>query len=510
MSAALFCLGETASAQEKLRDWSVAKNWMAEYDDFGYTVVGPGDVDGDGVPDAVVSAPWEDPVTYDVDLGAAYVISGATGSILQKLTGTGDRRLFGWTLCAPGDLDGDGVGDWLAGEPILNSSGPGSVYAYSGATGAPLFTLTGGSNVFGYGACIGSVGDVNGDGVPDFGVGDSPTGVGRVFIYSGKTQAVIYLFKGQSSTSQAYVMCGLGDLDSDGHADFGIGALGDGPNSEGTVYAYSGSSRKLIYSVLGEQSGSAFGGTVASLGDVDADGFDDFAVGALAYSGTNVWQGRVYTYSGASGTLLYTFDGTMDNEKLGHVLSSAGSMDFNHDGYADIPIGSPSRNVAFIYSGRSGTLLYEIRGGTPGGLTETMGSSISPIGDVDGDGIDDINIGAETNSDPYVWAGRAYVFGGNDLFLQANQASYQPYDSFSLEIRGGAVGSAACMVLTGVNGTATFFPIVFAHLDSNGSFALSGTVPPGLSGLSLTFTGFAIASGGGRLADSIPETVSFQ
>lgn len=501
--------GATANAQQKLRDWSVAKNWMAEYDEFGYAVAGPGDVDGDGVPDAVVSAPWADPITYDVELGVTYVISGATGSILQQFNGTADQALFGWTLCAPGDLDGDGVGDWLSSEAALSARGPGTVYAYSGSTGASLFTLTGGSSSYAFGIAIGAVGDVDADGVPDFGVGDDPTGSGRVFVYSGKTQSLIYLLKGQSSTSQAYIVSGLGDLDSDGLADFGIGAVGDGPNSEGVVYAYSGATRKLIYSLVGEQSGSAFGGTLASLGDVDADGLADFAVGALAYSGTNVWQGRVYAYSAASGTLLFTFDGTMYVEKLGHVLPSNGSIDFNDDGYADIPIGSPARNAAFVYSGRNGTLLYEILGGTPGGLTETMGSSISSIGDVDGDGIDDMLIGAATNSDPYSWAGRAYVFGGNDLFLQANQPSYQPYDPFSLEIRGGAAGAASCVVLTGVNGTATFFPIVFGNLDSNGTFALTGTVPPGLSGLSLTFMAFAIGAGGG-LADSISETITFQ
>src|SRR5262249_48166884 len=157
-------------------------------DQFGGAVAGFGDVDGDGVVDMLVSAPYEDP-TQDVDLGAVYLISGATGAVLQHQLGTHDRDLFGWQVCTPGDLDGDGVTDFLVGaaDSVFNTA-PGKVYAYSGATGASLFTLQGRPADLFWGRVVRAVGDVDADGVGDFGVGANINGPGDVWVYSGATQ----------------------------------------------------------------------------------------------------------------------------------------------------------------------------------------------------------------------------------------------------------------------------------------------------------------------------------
>jgi hypothetical protein len=217
----------------------------------------------------------------------------------------------------------------------------------------------------------------------------------------------------------------------------------------------------------------------------------------------------VYVYSGGTGALLWEYDGTSYDENLGR-LPTNGTLDFNHDGYADIPIGSIPLNLIHIYSGRTGMLLYDIRGSFESGSADLVGASMAGMGDMNGDGIDDILVGAPGNSRNWTDAGRAYVFAGNDLFLQANQLSYQPYDYFDLENRGGTPGAATCIVLTAVNSTTMFVPIAFGSLDSNGNFGLSGSVPPGLSGISLTFMGYAIAASGHGVADSIPETITFQ
>jgi hypothetical protein len=139
-----------------------------------------------------------------------------------------------------------------------------------------------------------------------------------------------------------------------------------------------------------------------------------------------------------------------------------------------------------------------------------VGASLAGIGDLNSDGIDDILVGAPGNSRNWASAGRAYVFGGNDLFLQANQLSYLPNDYFNLENRGGAPGAATCIVLTAINSAPMFLPIAFGSLDTNGNFAIVGTVPSGLSGISLTFMGYAVAASGHGVADSIPETITFQ
>jgi hypothetical protein len=214
-------------------------------------------------------------------------------------------------------------------------------------------------------------------------------------------------------------------------------------------------------------------------------------------------------YSGKTGTLRQTFDGSFYLERLGR-LPTNGTLDFNHDGYADIPIGSIPRNLVHVYSGRTGLLLYDIRGGVEGGLADLLGASMAGIGDLNGDGIDDLLVGAPGNSRNWAASGRAYVIAGNDLFLQANQLSYQPYDYLELDNRGGTPGAPTCIVLTAVNGAPTFLPLAFGSLDNDGNFAVAGTVPSGLSGLTLTFMGYAIAASGHGVADSIPETIAFQ
>src|SRR5262249_4305052 len=154
-----------------------------------------------------------------------------------------------------------------------------------------------------FGYRIGDLGDVDADGVPDFGVGDDPTGLGDVYVYSGASQAVLYSFPGanQNPPSNMGTISRMGDLDSSGNADVGVGAARDGANSEGQFTVYSGSSGAVLFSLVGEQHWSGFGWFATSLGDTDADGVPDFAVTANAYTGNLNSQGRVYVYSGRTG-----------------------------------------------------------------------------------------------------------------------------------------------------------------------------------------------------------------
>jgi hypothetical protein len=512
VSSALLALAGSAewlaaSGQEMLRDWSGVSGSLSTDDQFGASVVGIGDVDGDGVPDAAISAPWEDP-SYNVELGDVYVISGATGVVLQHQFGASDRTIFGYPLCVPGDLDGDGVNDYLVSATDgVFYTGPGVVNAYSGATGSNLFTLSGPWNGSRFGYHVRDLGDVDADGVADFGIGDDPTGLGDVYVYSGATLAVLYSFHGatQNPPSNMVTVCGVGDLDSDGHADFGVGAAGDGSNSEGAFTVYSGSSGAILWSLLGEQHRSFFGWEACSLGDTDADGVTDFAVTAHAYTGNLNSQGRVYVYSGRTSGLLWEFTGTTWNEQLG-ILPRNGPIDFNHDGYDDIPIGSFMISTAYIYSGRTGTLLYKFNTGNG----DTLGGSLAAAGDVNGDGIDDILIGAPDDSRYYAAAGRAYVYAGNDLFLQSRKNEYHASDQVSLTIRGGEPGNPSCIVLTDLSGTPLFVPVLIGLLDAVGNLHLTGTTPSGLSGMTMTFMGYAIGANGHTVIDSSPETITFK
>jgi hypothetical protein len=424
-------------------------------------------------------------------------------------------------VCAPGDFDGDGIFDVLVGETEDWYAGNGKVLAYSGATGASLFELVGPQSGDLFGRTISIAGDFDADGVADFFVsapdyGSAKGGRGRAWLYSGATRAAMFHVNGTSANAWMEATCGLGDLDGDGCPDFAIGSPGDGPNSEGIATVYSGKSRSVLYSFQGEANKDAFGSFVAALGDTDGDGYSDLAVAATGHTVTLGSEGRVYVYSGKTGALRFTYDGTHWIEGLGFLPSGCG-VDFNGDGFMDIVIGSPlgkgdipCGGDVYVYSGKNGLLLYDIRGSIDYGTGEHLGSSLSPIGDINGDGFDDLLVGAPANSSVNYWHGQAYVFGGNDLFLQANQLIYHDYDAATLDLRGGPSGSLACIALTAVGTTPTFIPIVVSALDNDGNLSIGGTVPPGLAGTLLTFMGYAVGAGGSGIIDSIPETISFQ
>ena len=521
----------TASAQSVLIEYSANRGYLGDGDGFGNAVASLGDIDGDGVVDALVAA-----MGYDVGpsgfLGAIYVVSGATGSIIRTHVGPEAGGRLGIQVSAGADLDGDGVSEYAAATlDVPRPTSEGTVYLYSGASGALLFTFVGERKNDSL-ACPQMLGDVDLDGVEDFGLGAGgydlntiDVQVGRTYVYSGTSFVLLDEFTGTKANQGLSWICGIGDVDGDGSADLCLGNTGwnAGPNREGKIEVYSGSTGSFLYRRIGENPDDFFGASVIGIGDMNGDSAPDFAVRAFGHDIVDN-EGRVYVYSGSTGTLLYTFDGMYKDQGLG-ILPARGSVDLNADGYADLLIGSsyvpsgggsgtgPADSSVFAYSGRTGRLLYEFRGrsfGT-GQISESLGSSLSEFGDFNGDGFGDFIAGAQgycgTNT---ASEGRAYVYGGNDLFLQANLESYAAGDSITLANRGGPPGSLSMIVLTDVNGASAFVPILIGALDGNGELTMSGTTPAGLSGLSCTFMGYAVKASGHGLADSIPETITFQ
>jgi len=492
-------------------------------DSFGYAVAWAGDIDGDGVDDALISAPFVDVAPTWSREGAVYVISGADGSTIRTHFGPEALARLGiGGLAAGADLDQDGVPDYSAGTfDAPSTTGAGTVYVYSGATGDVLYTLVG-ENPYDDLCCPRFLGDVDGDGVEDLGLVASGFhgGRGRAYVYSGATMTLLYTVTGTKADQNITPVCGLGDLDGDGFGDFSVGWDGwtAGPNGEGKIEVYSGATGTLLYRRVGEATNDMFGHSESWLGDVDGDGTPDFMVRALAYG--DIAQGRVYVYSGPTGKLLYQFDGRYQEEHFG-MLPLIGRIDLNGDGFGDLLIGTsyypsgslgvgPPDSSVFAYSGRTGRFLYEFRGKQFGAASESLGSSLSSFGDFNHDGFDDVIVGAEGWTDGHFSsAGRVYIYGGNDLFLQADQESYAAGDSITIANRGGEPGALSMIVLTDVSGTATFVPILIGTLDANGELAFTGTVPNGLTGLTLQFMGYAQKASGRGLADSIPETLAF-
>ena len=116
-------------------------------DAFGHSVSMAGDVNGDGRADFIVGAPFDDPAGGGTDAGSAYVFSGADGSLLYQVTGDSTGDQFGWSVSGAGDVNGDGKADFIVGAykdaPAGGGTEAGSAYVFSGADGSLLYQRTG-------------------------------------------------------------------------------------------------------------------------------------------------------------------------------------------------------------------------------------------------------------------------------------------------------------------------------------------------------------------------------
>jgi hypothetical protein len=516
VAAVLVGISVHANGQDTLRTIQGQKGKGGAAGNFGSTVARLGDVDGDGVPDFVVGAPTEDPNNKGWMDGGVYVVSGATGATIWKFVGARGGSQLGYDLASGQDFDGDGVWDVVAGAP---GKLPGAVKVYSSKTGALLYSLNGESGGALFGQTVFTVDDVNGDAVGDFGaIGRGATDP-TVYVYSGKTGKLIRKWKSSSSgaTAQAYsAACGTPDLDADGRADLAIGVW-DKTNGQ-EVDVVSGATGSVIYTIF-PSSGVSFGDNIGRVGDYDADGYDDLAVSDTLWTSSALSQaGRVYIYSSATGNEIHHWEGDVRDRQLGE-LPRDGRFDFNGDGVLDVMIGAPmvpstppaNPGTAYVYSGVDWSLLYTFNGNqasTPEG--ESLGCALTPIGDVNGDKIDDVLVGAYTYQDKSYAFGQAYVFAGNDLFLQSDKSSYQALDNIEIDTRGGVPYATELLAAIDVNGTPQFTVVDVEQLDQGGNYALIDTVPLGLQGLDVTFQAFATRPPRKGLAASSTILISFQ
>jgi len=263
------------------------------------------DLDLDGVRDLIVGVPGQsgmDDSGKEVwSVGRVTAYSGLDlRKILWNRMGTEKDNLLGRCVEVIGDVDGDGIQDVAAGEPMgvygFEHYRPGRVWILSGRDGSAIRTIDDHPSYY-FGQIMANVGDLNGDGYPELLI-SAPgyqTWLGRdqgwVGIYSTKTFEVLKSFAGLNGSpgigvhgdALGYVMGSAGDVDLDGVPDILLGYHGEGKDAgdHGRLYLRSGRTYELLSSYEDEQGfQQPWLGAVAPLGDVDGDGRPEFVIGS--------------------------------------------------------------------------------------------------------------------------------------------------------------------------------------------------------------------------------------
>ncbi|MGI9290869.1 MAG: FG-GAP-like repeat-containing protein, partial [Gammaproteobacteria bacterium] len=388
---------------------------------LGFSVAAAGDVNADGFADVLVGAPLYDDA--EVDGGAAFLFLGGSGAMTSNqpdgwpVYGTQPEGYLGHAVDGAGDINDDGYADVLLGEPTIGEDLDGfsgqdivpaglvaRVYVYNGCGGcvAPVpgyaTVLEGPNNEFGYGFAVASAGDVNRDGFDDVVIG-------------------------HEQDNHAYLHLG---------SSTGISAT---PDWSATTTQW------------------RFGGGVAGVGDVNNDGYDDVAVGAPAYieilegeepgSGP-AYAGGVFIFHGQADypgltpdpVSILLADENVRSGELAWAIDGAG--DVNGDGYGDVIVGGSdydnilngSSGAAYVYLGAATGMArfpaWEFEGG---GQFSNIGSAVSSAGDIDGDGLGDVLIGAPDLS-PTIGGGNPV---GNTFYIFSAKRGEQPIQLTQLD-----------------------------------------------------------------------------
>ena len=334
------------------------------------------------------------------------------------------------------DLFGDGNRELLVGAPG-ESLGGGRVHVLRrGADGAWAEDRVIGPFAAGdaFGFSIANVGDVNGDGWPDLAVGalhhsaQGRASVGSVSVFFGGPRfhgvPDLVLEGPRAGDGFGYSIAGLGDVNGDGIADFAVGAPGDdraGANA-GLVYVYHGGrppSGRAAMELEPPAPGGQFGISVASAGDFNGDGVPDLAVGANWHLDRGEPRGRVMVYFGGRAMHArpdWSADGPDPAGWFGIV---AGAGDLNGDGYDDLVVGAGRARGSTRASGAA----YVYFGGAhaktdpalvlPGNQTgDGFGYAVAAPGDLDGDGWPDLVVSASGSDASAPGAGAVKVYRG--------------------------------------------------------------------------------------------------
>ncbi len=371
--------------------------------------------------------------------------SATAAPLIQFIRGLTGAASFGTSVASPGDVNGDGLRDLIVGAPKFAGSAGENGAWFAQLQRPPgqfsqsrTFALKVGEDTrFGSEVC--AVGDLDRDGLADFVV------AARRYTSNAVAQGAIFLFRGSPSGPVLDPMstvygdvpgCELGgslaaaDVNGDGQADLLAGADGplDGTNRLGAVWIFHGSTRGYrnppARILAGPAPRANFGWSVANAGDLDRDGFDDVIVGAPGPPAPQTFGGMALLYRGSRDGLIpipvWTVYGRAPDDRCGAAVAGAGDVD--GDGWRDVLVSS----TGYGDNERRACGCVALYRGSPDGLERVpswvaaaahrlsrYGSALGGLGDVNGDRLADFAIGSRTFPDNGLRCGRLDIFYGS-------------------------------------------------------------------------------------------------
>ncbi len=417
---------------------------------FGWSICGA-DVNGDGINDLIVGAPMYSPTPDQYNCGAIFVYLGGTDMDTLPdyiIYGEYPRDQFGISVASAGDFNGDGYEDIIVGANVTRDIG--RAYIFLGGPefgGEPFVVFDGEEIVDNYGYSVSGAGDINQDGYDDVIVGalyNDARGdrTGRAYLYFGREIPIRtpdLIFTGPESLMDfgCYISSPF-DYNGDGAPDILIGAPEAGmywmAPGEALIF-FGGTMLDTISDIRreGENPMDFYGGVVTGIGRFNADRFDDFAVGAYNNSIIDSSAGRVYIYLGGetiSTTPYLILNGHTKGEGFGNMVAS--TNDFDGNGFDDLAVSGnynilsgDTTGMVFIYSGGFMPDTIFDYYATGENKNDRFGWFIAPLGDINGDSLPDIAIGANGYENE---KGKVYLYLGFRSLVPPEVRIIEPFN----------------------------------------------------------------------------------